>query len=167
MDISFTGSSKTAGLDGMLTNLTDRGREASTDYQGGERVRCFTQNGLVAPSDLPLEGAEGVVVTLRSASGDITSLGGEVFVRWDKRDKIEKVPAAFLRKTGKVASSPVIEMGNSSLLEGGYLNLIASSERNSDLIYKSPEDIWSVKLGEDGSFDIERLHSDDDGPIQF
>lgn len=167
--ISF-GSVKTASMDEVLStkisDLTDYGRKAHKDtssFTDGMRVYATTNNGLLIPNTLPSAGSKGTVVSVRTASGDVTSMEGEVFVQWDGRgNKIDRVPVNFIR----VASMRVANLDNFIVLSGPSLTIPNSTQGTGELVHKSTKDLWSVKVGEDGSYEIERLFDDSGEPLK-
>ncbi len=166
--ISF-GSVKTSSMDEVLatkiSDLTNYGRKIYADtssYTDGVRVYATTNNGLLIPNRLPSAGTKGTVVSVRTASGEVTSLEGEVFVQWDGRgDKIDRVPVDFIR----VATMRVANLDNFIVLSGPSLT-IPNSNATGELVHKSTKDLWSVKVGEDGSYEIERLFNDSGEPLK-
>lgn len=167
--IVFHNGSKTASMDTLLgtstSELVDSVRERSVKkarYEDGARVYAFVNNGLIIPSGLPRAGTKGTVLAVRTASGEVTSLDGDVFVRWDGRDKIEGVPASFLRK----ASMRVANLDDFVFLNGNASLQALASEKESELVHKSSKDLWSVRVSEDGSFDIERLFDSEGNPLK-
>jgi len=168
-DISFNGGNKTASMDSLLgsdtSSLVDRVREAKTsqiEYGDGVRVYAFVNNGLIVPGNLPKAGTKGTVLAVRTASGEVTGLDGELFIRWDGRSKIESVPSAFVRK----ASERVANLDDFVMLSGNSSLQAFASEGDTHLVHKSSKDLWSVRLSEDGSFDVERLFDDQGNPLK-
>ena len=103
-DIVFGSFQKTSSMDAVLetkiSDLTDRGRKnkrEALNFEDGMRVVSHTNNGVVLPGQLPTSGTKGTVVSVKTATGDVTSLDGEVFVKFDGRNKIDRIPANFLR----------------------------------------------------------------------
>jgi len=86
---------------GAVQALTDKGKEARAfelPVSAGTRVAFVGNLGSVlAYEDPPENGLEGEVVTVRSASGDITAHDGKVFVKWDD-GVFRSVYAQHLRK---------------------------------------------------------------------
>jgi hypothetical protein len=173
-EFSFS-SSRTSSLDEVLSTpsvsaLVDRNRDKlSSDklnsFTEGVRVVANTNNGLLIPNDLPFAGTKGTVVKVRTAGGEVTSYGSGVFVQWDgRRDKIFCVPPSFLRVASmKVAGlDDFIVLSGPSLLSSAYM----TGAESGDLVHKSTKDLWSVKISEDGTYDIERLFDDDGNPLK-
>lgn len=173
-DCFFSSVSRTASMDEVLStkvsDLVDVNRQVTDErlaqYSEGVRVVATTNNGLIIPNTLPMSGTKGTVVKVRTASGEVTSLEGEVFVQWDGRgDKIDRVPTNFLRTASvKVANlDDFIVLSSPSLLTAfGEANPNATGE----LVHKSTKDLWSVKVGEDGEFEIERLFDPNGDPLK-
>lgn len=167
MKISFANSSKTSGLDSILSttisDLTDRKRKTATpSFEEGVRVVAHTNNGVVLPGQLPSSGTKGTVVAVETPDGKITSLDNEVFVRFDNRNKIDRIPSDFLR----VASMKVANLDEHFIVLSGPSLMSMASEQPA-LIHKSSEDLWTVKIGEDGSYEVERLFDDKGDPLKL
>jgi hypothetical protein len=166
-DISFTSNSKTSGIDAILsTNMIDlvgrKNKKEAATFKEGSRVVAFTNNGIVIPGQLPSSGTKGTVVTVETVNGPTTHLGNEIFVRFDGRNKIDNVPADFL----KLASMKVSNLDEHFIILSGpsLMSHIASGENA--LVHKSTKDLWSVKVSEDGTYDVERLFDDDGNPLK-
>ena len=90
-----------------VRHLTDRSREAAAlplPVSAGTRVSFAGSLGAVLSiDDPPAPGAEGEVVTVRSANGDITHHEGKVFVKWDD-GKFRSVYAQHLRVASDLKS---------------------------------------------------------------
>ena len=171
-DIVFGSFQKTSSMDAVLetkiSDLTDRGRKIKREalnFEDGMRVVAHTNNGVVIPGQLPTSGTKGTVVSVKTATGDVTSLDGEVFVKFDGRNKIDRIPANFLR----VASMKVSSLDEHFIVLSGP-NLSASfmsQAGESTLVHKSTQDLWSMKVSDDGSFDVERLFDDNGDPLKL
>ena len=167
MFVSFVNSTKTSGLDSILStsisDLTDRKRKKSkTSFNEGVRVVAHTNNGILIPGQLPKAGTKGTVVAVETPDGKITSLEDEVFVRFDTRNKIDRISSDFL----KVASMKVSNLDEHFIVLSGPSLMSVASEQPT-LIHKSSEDLWSVKLSEDGSYEVERLFDDNGDPLKI
>ena len=170
-DIVFGSNLKTSSMDSVLEtrigDLTDRGRKnkrKALNFEDGMRVVAYTNNGAVIPGQLPKSGTKGTVVSVKTATGDVVSLDGEIFVKFDSRDKIDRIPANFLR----VASMKVSNINDHFIVLSGP-NLSASfmsQAGESTLVHKATQDLWSMKVSEDGSFDVERLFDDNGNPLK-
>ena len=171
-EIVFGSNLKTSSMDSVLntriSDLTDRGRKnkrEALNFDDGMRVVAHTNNGVVIPGQLPSAGTKGTVVSVKTATGDVTSLDGEVFVKFDGRNKIDRIPANFLR----VASMKVASIDEHFIVLSGP-NLSASfmsqAGGESTLVHKATQDLWSMKVSEDGSFDVERLFDDNGNPLK-
>ena len=155
-------------LNTRISDLTDRGRKNTREalnFDDGMRVVAHTNNGVVIPGQLPSAGTKGTVVSVKTATGDVTSLDGEVFVKFDGRNKIDRIPANFLR----IASMKVASIDDHFIVLSGP-NLSASfmsqAGGESTLVHKATQDLWSMKVSEDGSFDVERLFDDNGNPLK-
>ena len=171
-DIIFGTSMKTASMDAILdtkiSDLTDKGRQARRDkgFHEGTRVIAHTNNGVVIPGQLPQAGTKGSIVAVRTANGDVTSLDGESFVRFDGSEKIERIPNEFLRvasmRVANLDDHFIVLSGPTSMLEG--LTLTAASDTT--LVHKATKDLWSVSVSQDGAYDVERLFDEDGNPLK-
>jgi hypothetical protein len=169
-DIIFGSAQRTASLDAVLetkiSDLNDRTRKTKAkSFQEGIRVVAHTNNGLVIPGQLPKAGTKGVVVSVKTANGDVTSLDGEVFVRFDGRDKIDRIPSNFLRQ----ASMKVSNLDDHFIVLSGpslMASFATASGEENVLVHKATQDLWSMKVSEDGSFDVERLFDDNGNPLK-
>jgi len=161
---------KTASMDTVLgrdvISLTDteRTRRSRVSYEEGARVYAHTNNGLILPSGFPSMGTKGTVVSVKTASGDITSMEGDVFIRWDGRAKIERAPLEFVRR----ASTRVANLDDFVFISGNSsLQALAAAESDTpNLVHKATKDLWSVKMAEGGGFEIERLFDDKGDPLK-
>ncbi len=172
-DIVFGSFQKTSSMDAVLetkiSDLTDRGRKSKREalnFDDGMRVVAHTNNGVILPGQLPTSGTKGTVVSVKTATGDVTSLDGEVFVKFDGRNKIDRIPSNFLR----VASMKVANINDHFIVLSGP-NLSASfmsqAGGESTLVHKSTQDLWSMRVSDDGSFDVERLFDDKGDPLKI
>lgn len=176
-EITFGGADKTASLDEVLntkiSDLVDRTRHEvreniARNFQVGDRVASTTNNGLVIPNRLPFAGTKGTVVQVKTATGDVTSLDGEVFVQWDGRgEKIDRVPPEFLRKASmRVASlDDFVVLSSPSLSISAFVRE-AKAPTEGELIHKATRDLWTVKVGDDGQYEIERLFDNTGEPLK-
>jgi hypothetical protein len=172
-EIVFGSFQKTSSMDAVLetkiSELTDRGRKnrvKATNFEDGMRVMSHTNNGVVIPGQLPTSGTKGTVVSVKTATGDVTSLDGEVFVQFDGRNKIDRIPANFLR----VASMKVANINDHFIVLSGpnlSASFLSQAGGESTLVHKSTKDLWSMKVSEDGSFDVERLFDDNGDPLKI
>jgi hypothetical protein len=174
-DISFE-SQRTASLDEALnapsiSALVDRNRQKNSSekvkgFSVGCRVVAHTNNGLILPSDLPMAGTKGTVVTVRTANGDTTYLDEGVFIQWDGQgDKVRHVRPEFIRVASMKVSSleDFIVLSGPSLLSDSRFNGNSTGE----LVHKSTKDLWEVKVSAEGGYEIERLFDTDGSPLQI
>lgn len=167
--ISFVSTNKTSSMDSILntsiSDLTDKKRSSklANIFTDGMRVYVTTNNGLVIPSNVPMNGTKGTVISVKTANGDKTFLDGEVFVRFDGRNKVEKVSYQFLRK----ASVRVSNLDDFVFVQGNTSMLHFAQQEDTQLVHKSSKDLWSVKLSEDGSYDVERLFDSEGNPLKI
>ena len=172
-DIVFGSFQKTSSMDAVLetriSDLTDRGRQNTREalnFDDGMRVVSHTNNGVILPGQLPTSGTKGTVVSVKTATGDVTSLDGEVFVKFDGRNKIDRIPANFLR----VASMKVANINDHFIVLSGpnlSASFLSQAGGESTLVHKATKDLWSMKVSEDGSFDVERLFDDNRDPLKI
>jgi hypothetical protein len=163
-EISF--GSRTASMDlSMRGKVSDLIRNSSvtvkSNYRDGDRVYVFDNNGLVKPVGLPKRGSKGTVVSVLTPIGDRTSYDGDTFVKWDGESKISRISSEFIRTASKKVANldDFVMMGSNASLQ-----MWAAQE--SELVHKSSKDLWSVKLSEDGSFEVERLFDDNGSPLK-
>lgn len=157
--ISFVNTNKTASIDSVLEESSIRDlvhvKQAKTSsLVDGARVYAYHNNGMIIPGNLPAQGTKGTVVAVNTMSGRKTAMDGQVFVKWDNSNKITQAPLTNVRLASKRVSS----------LEGFYV--VAGTNLEGELVHRSSKDLWSVKLGEDGKYDIERLFDDNGEPLK-
>ena len=149
-----------------VQSLTDEGAKKNAlqlPVEAGTRVRFKANTGsLLTYENPPDPNAEGEVVTVRSASGNITSHQGLVFVQWDNgflpihAEHLEKV-ANQMRQ-----GSPTNMMRVACL--GDLQDFLKVSQDT--LVHKATKDLWSLREAEEG-FVIERLFDGDGSPLQL
>jgi len=157
--ISFINTSKTASIDSVLEescirDLVHVKKAKTSSLVDGARVYAYHNNGMLIPGNLPSQGTKGTVVAVNTMSGRKTAMDGQVFVKWDNSNKITQAPLTNVRLASKKVSS----------LEGFYV--VAGTNLEGELVHRSSKDLWSVKLGEDGKYDIERLFDDNGEPLK-
>lgn len=157
--ISFVNTNKTASIDSVLEESSIRDlvhvKQAKTSsLVDGARVYAYHNNGMIIPGNLPSQGTKGTVVAVNTMSGRKTAMDGQVFVKWDNSNKITQAPLTNVRLASKRVSS----------LEGFYV--VAGTNLDGELVHRSSKDLWSVKLGDDGKYDIERLFDDNGEPLK-
>lgn len=167
-----------------VRHLTDRSREASAlplPVPAGTRVSFTGGLGAVLSiDDPPAPGAEGEVVTVRSANGDITHHDGKAFVKWDD-GKFRAVYAEHLRLAGQrkakkatAQGDPTDQFGRVSLEVrqvrvaslGDLTNFLKVSSGSNTLIHRSSNELWSFQKDADGAFLVERLFDGDGQPLK-
>jgi len=145
-----------------IRSLSDAGREASglpLPVGAGTRVSFRGNLGaLLAYAEPPEAGAEGEVVTVRSASGDITAMDGLVFVKWDSGSFLP-VHREHLRSAKPVQSA----FSKRVACIGDLSDFMKSA--GDDLIHKATKDLWSMRKEGDG-YVIERLFNDSGSPLK-
>ena len=156
----ITGRALDEGSFRSVRALTDRERERAAlrlPVAAGARV-TFEDNigSVLAYEDPPVPGSNGTVVAVKSASGDITSHDGKVFVRWD--DKVTRAIHAEHLRRAAVETVRVASLGDLS----EFLRVAGTPDT---LVHKATRDLW--KVSQDGSdYVIERLFRDDGAPIK-
>jgi len=151
-----------------LRDLTDAARAAKAlplPQPAGTRVRFVANLGAVLTySDMPDPDSEGIVVTVRSGSGDVTALDGQAFVLWDD-GKFRPILAEHLRLSSKASrQARSVRVVVSDL---GDLSSFFTAAQNSsdDLVHKATKDLWAVKKQGD-DFVVERLFSETGQPLK-
>jgi hypothetical protein len=155
----------------MLQALTDQAREANAlklPVTAGTRV-SFAHNvgAVLSYSDIPAQGIDGTVVTVRSADGDVTAYDGRVHVMWDD-GQFRAIQADHLRPgTANKKRASTVRM---SFIEfGGGTNLgdifALAKNGSTDLVHKATKDLWSFSEN-GGNFTIERLFTEDGNPLK-
>lgn len=120
MDSHLSGKSIEESFSSVRT-LTDRHRAAnalSLPVEAGTKVVFAGGMGsYLAYDDVPVDGATGEVVKVKSATGEITHHDGNVFVQWDD-GKFRGIHAEHLRLAGqgKKASGYTVKVRR----DGGY-----------------------------------------------
>jgi hypothetical protein len=166
-----------------VRHLTDKHREANTfqlPVEAGTRVSFSgTLGAYLSEENPPREGAEGEVVNVRSANGDVTSHNGKVFVKWDDGD-FRPIHAEFLRKAEKKkAKQASVRHGDPTNILGripagvnrirvaslGDLTTFLKVADNT-LIHKSTKDLWSFSKDADGGLVVSRLFDDTGEPLK-
>ena len=150
-----------------MRDLTDKSRMANAlrlPIDAGSRVSFIANLGSVLSySDIPDDGMEGTVVTVKTGAGHTTSLDERVFVHWDD-GKFRPILAEHLRlakSSKKMARSVRMVVGDLGDLSGFF----QASGREDELIHKSTQDLWAFK--QDGEqFVIERLFDDTGKPLK-
>ena len=146
----------------QLRGLTDKGRAIralTLPVLDGSRVAFNSNLGVVLSlEDMPEHGMKGTVVSVRSASGDVTSYEGNVFVEWDD-GQFRSVNAQYLLLLESPKKAEKIRV--SSL--GDLTDFLKVSK--DALVHKSTKDIWSFKQ-EGDEFVIERLLGEDGTPLK-
>ena len=147
-----------------VRELTDTVRHAKAlrlPVEAGTRVMFAGGLGAyLGYDDAPPEGTLGTVISVKSATGNITAHDGRVFVEWDgggsrsiHADHLRLAPTGT-KRTG--SSFRVASLGD--LTE--FFKVA-----NNTLIHKSTRDLWSLKQDATG-FVIERLFDEAGDPLK-
>jgi hypothetical protein len=166
-----------------VRHLTDRSREANAlqlPVEPGTRVSFVgTLGAYLSEENPPHEGAEGEVVNVRSANGDVTSHNGKVFVKWDDGG-FRPIHAEYLRKAKQKPSKKAsVRHGDPTTVTGripkdvnrikvGSLGDLTSFLKVAEgtLIHKSTKDLWSFSKDADGGLVVSRLFDDTGEPLK-
>jgi hypothetical protein len=152
----------------MLQALTDQARAANAlqlPVTAGTRV-SFAHNvgAVLSYADIPNQGIEGTVVTVRSADGDVTASDAGVHVMWD--DGVFRAISADHLRVAKNSKKQARTVRMSFIEFGGIADLFEMTKVGStDLVHKATKDLWSFSE-KDGQFVIERLFSEDGNPLK-
>lgn len=155
--------------------LTDKQRAAKAlplPVEAGTRVRFVANLGSVLTYDnVPGDGLEGTVVTVRTADGDTTHWNDRVMVAWDD-GQFRPIMAEHLRRAspaGKKANSVRMVMScfeDLSTFFGPVRTSLGGIRRaNTDLVHKATKDLWSFRKDGD-QFVIERLFDESGKPLK-
>lgn len=166
-----------------VRHLTDKYREANAlrlPVKAGTRVSFTgTLGAYLSEENPPSDGAQGEVVNVRSANGDVTSHLDKVFVKWDDGE-FRPVHATFLRKVKKAAArkanirygDPTSALGtiplNVNRIKVGSLGDLTSFLKVAEgtLVHKSTKDLWSFAKDADGGLVVSRLFDDTGEPLK-
>ena len=171
-------ASKREGAFERVRELTDKIRGAkalSLPIEAGTKVIFAGHFGSIfAYENPPQKDASGEVVTVRSATGDITSHDGLVFVKWAD-GRFLPVHAEHLRlaapKMAKVvrtftAACIPADVNRFRVAGLGDITAFLSKVSNDTLIHRSQKDLWSFSKGADGGLSIQRLFTPDGSPLK-
>jgi len=146
-----------------VRSLTDRIREASAlplPVEAGTRVLFANNLGAVLSYSEPPDGnSEGTVVTVRSASGDLTHMNDLVFVKWDSGQFLPVHREHLRAAKSRVASSYSMRIS----CVGDLTDFMKTSK--DELIHKATKDLWAMRKDGD-EFVIERLFDETGKPLK-
>jgi len=165
MDDLIQGKKMEGGQFVAVRRLTDREREKNAlavPVAAGTRVAFVANIGSVLHYDyIPDEDVEGSVVMVRTAEGDCTSQGDNVFVRWDD-GHFMSVSRYHLRPGATEDINPsTMRFASIGDLHGIFL----ADDKKSELVHKSTKDLWSFEE-KDGEYVISRLFDDTGEPLK-
>lgn len=152
-----------------LQELTDRHRSANAvevNQPAGTRVSFVANLGSVLTyKDIPGDGLQGTVVSVRTAEGDATSWQGHLAVLWDD-GKFRPILAEHLR-----LAKPSKRMARNLRIVTSDLGDLTSffsatgSGRDDELVHKATKDLWSFRQ-EGENYVLERLFDTDGSPLK-
>jgi len=155
-----------------VQGLTGKRREAdmiTLPVEAGTRVQFASNTGAVLTyDDPPAPNDYGTVVTVKSATGQITAHEGRVFVEWGDGD-VRAIHAEHLRyakgtqRRGQQLPNKfrIASLGDLSGFFDGTAMVTSSS---GELVHRATKDLWSFR--QDGNeYVIERLFNDSE-PLQ-
>ena len=151
----------------VMRALTDQGREAQAlplPQEAGNRVAFITNIGSVLTyADIPADGLEGTVITVKTGAGKATSQDERVFVLWDD-GKFRAIQAEHLRRAkGNRRIAQNVRMVVAEFMD--LTAFFAPTGTADELVHKATKDLWAVKEN-DGGFVIERLFNDSGKPLK-
>jgi len=152
-----------------LADIRRKKRALQLPVDAGTRVQFMANLGSVLTyPDVPDDGVEGTVVTVRTAGGDRTSLDERVFVLWDD-GQFRSILAEHLRlakRSKKQANAVRIVTADVSDLASFFMPAgTVQGAGSDDLVHKATKDLWSFRQ-EGGQFVIERLFNEDGSPLK-
>lgn len=160
----ITGRALEEGAFTSMRALTERGEGLPLPVKVGTRVQFSARaEASLTYSDPPAPNAAGVVVAVKSASGEITDHNGVVFVKWAD-GVLRPTHAEHLRPATGKARATAASAGRIRVASLGDLTdfLRVASDT---LVHKATRDLWKVQ--KDGAeFVIERLFRDDGAPLK-
>lgn len=149
-----------------LASLFDTDTES---YPAGTKVTfASTTEALFSYADAPEPRSAGEVVSVKTASGSVTSYGGKVFVRWACDGKIRGISAKHLvKQSAGMARQATPAVAPNMLRVASLGDLSSFLKIGSDtLVHKATKDLW--KLSQDSSgYKIERLFNDTGSPLKI
>lgn len=151
-----------------LAEVTRNKKALRLPVDAGTRVRFVTNLGSVLTyPDVPGEGVEGTVVTVRTAQGDATSQDGRVFILWDD-GTFRGIQSEHLRRaksSRKQARTVHIRTSNLGDLSAMFSPAVGGQGGSDDLVHKATKDLWSIHQ-DGGQYVIERLFTEDGAPLK-
>ncbi len=145
--------------------LTDKGRSDAglpLPAAAGTRVAFADNLGAIFSYEDPPGGLCGTVVTVRTATGEDTSLNGSVFVKWDD-GRFLPVHREHLRLAS--TKSRTASLYRRVVASLGDLDDFLKVAGVDDLIHKATKDLWSVnKVGDE--YVIARLFDETGTPLK-
>ena len=151
----------------VMQSLTDKGREAQAlplPVDAGARVAFIANLGSVLTyDDIPGDGMEGTVITVKTGAGKATAQDGRVFVIWDD-GKFRSIMAEHLRR----AKGSRRMARNVRMVVADFMDLTAffsPSGSADELVHKATKDLWAVRDNGAG-YVIERLFDGSGKPLK-
>lgn len=163
----MSGRALNEGSFNSVRSLTDSEKAKtalSLPVEAGTRVQfANTADAVLAYEDPPAPGAMGKVISVKSASGQITEHEGKVFVRWAD-GKLRPTFAEHLRLAAGTMRHPTAATNQIRVASLGDLTDFLKCGADT-LVHKATKDLWKVR--QDGSeFIIERLFNDEGQPLK-
>ena len=157
---------KLATLESVMASDMDDDSVTIVEFPAGTKVAFVASTeALFSYKDAPEPKSAGEVVSVKTASGTVTSYNGRVFVRWED-GKVRGIAAKHLEKragTVRQSSAP----GQSNMMRVASLGDLSNFLKigSDTLVHKATKDLW--KLSQDSSgYKIERLFNDTGSPLK-
>lgn len=150
-----------------MMDLTDKGRAKiiaeHTGLPAGTRVAFRSNIGTVLLyTNLPPKNCHGTVVTVKTSSGNVTEMNGEVFVKFDD-GRLRSIRPEHLRKLKPARVAGFQQVANSIDDFVGFTRI--SGLADDELVHKATKDIWSLSKTGDG-YVLSRLFDSDGEPLK-
>jgi len=164
----ISGRDLNEGAFNSVRELTDSARAKAAltlPVEAGTRVQFIANAGSVlAYDDPPAPNESGVVVAVKSASGQITSHNGVVFAKWSD-GKTRAIHAEHLRlAAGRVRTTTAAMADKIRVASLGDLSEFLRFGSDT-LVHKATKDLWKVRK-DGGDFVIERLFAENGSPLK-
>jgi len=166
-DIRWLSAASAQQVDDFLSNRSKKATPRMVGprpvvYSAGVQVRfAGGLESALSYANPPEAGRCGTVVLVRTASGDTTTIGDYVFVRWEGEEE-----ARLIKKGHLIAGSSTEKIANTMSMRLSTVGDLSDFVRHGeDLVHKATRDLWALrKEGDD--FVIERLFQEDGNPLK-